>query len=66
MPRPIVRALGMAVILNPFVVRFVDDLRPLLEAGAMLGERLMPELIKLLDGPPSATARAHPSALTAR
>src|SRR5271167_4521666 len=50
-PRPIVRALGMAVIRNPFAGRFVDDLRPLFEAGAMLGERLMPELVKLLDGP---------------
>jgi len=50
-PRPIVRALGMAVIRNPFASRFVDDLQPLFEAGAMLGERLMPELVKLLDGP---------------
>ena len=50
-PRPIIRALGMAVIRNPFAGRFVDDLRPLFEAGAMLGERLMPELVKLLDGP---------------
>jgi hypothetical protein len=43
----------MAVILNPFAGRFVDDLRRLFEAGAMLGERLMPELVKLLDGRPS-------------
>ena len=50
-PRPVVRAVGMAVILNPFAGRLVDDLRPLFEAGAMLGERLMPELVKLLDGP---------------
>ena len=50
-PRPVVRAVGMAVILNPFAGRFVDDLRPLFEAGATLGERLMPELVKLLDGP---------------
>jgi hypothetical protein len=49
-PRPVVRAVGMAVILNPFAGRFVDDLRPLFEAGAMLGERLMPDLVKLLDG----------------
>jgi Amino acid synthesis len=49
--RPIVRAVGMAVIRNPFAGRFVDDLRPLFEAGAMLGERLMPALVKLLDGP---------------
>jgi hypothetical protein len=49
--RPVVRAVGMAVIGNPFAGRFVDDLQPLFEAGAMLGERLMPELVKLLDGP---------------
>jgi hypothetical protein len=41
----------MAVIVNPFAERFVDDLLPLCEAGAVLGERLMPELVKLLDGP---------------
>jgi hypothetical protein len=34
-PRSIVRALGMAVTRNPFAGRFVDDLRPLFEAGAM-------------------------------
>ena len=38
------------MIRNPFSGRFVDDLQPLFEAGAMLGER-MPELVKLLDGP---------------
>jgi Amino acid synthesis len=50
-PRPIVRAVGMAVITNPFAGRFVEDLRPLFEAGAMLGERLIPDLVKLLGGP---------------
>jgi hypothetical protein len=50
-PRPVVRAVGMAVIGNPFAGRLVDDLQLLFEAGAMLGERLMPELVKLLDGP---------------
>ena len=49
--RPITRAVGMAVIRNPFAGQFVEDLRPLFEAGAMVGERLMPELVKLLDGP---------------
>src|SRR5436190_22427456 len=49
--RPITRAVGMAVIRNPFAGKFVEDLRPLFEAGAVLGERLMPELVKLLDGP---------------
>src|SRR5215468_3594097 len=49
--RPTTRAVGMAVIRNPFAGRFVDDLLPLFEAGAMLGERLMPDLVKLLDQP---------------
>ena len=40
----------MAVSLNPFAGRFIDDLRPLFEAGVELGERLMPELVKLLEG----------------
>ena len=38
--RPITRAVGMAVIRNPFAGQFVEDLKPLFEAGAMLGERL--------------------------
>src|SRR5690348_10564075 len=41
----------MAVIRNPFAGQFVEDLRPLFEAGAALGERLMPQLVQLLDGP---------------
>jgi hypothetical protein len=50
-PRPIVRAVGLAVIRNPFSGKYVEDLRELYEAGAALGERLMPELVKMLDGP---------------
>lgn len=49
--RPIIRAVGIGIIHNPFAGRFVEDLRPLFEAGAALGERLMPELVRLLDGP---------------
>jgi hypothetical protein len=41
-PRPVVRAVGMAVMPNPFAGWFVDDLQPLFEAGATLGERLIP------------------------
>jgi hypothetical protein len=41
----------ITTIRNPFAGRFVDDLRPLFEAGAMIGEQLMPELVKLLDRP---------------
>jgi hypothetical protein len=50
-PRPVVRAVGMGVIVNPFAARSVEDLRQLFEAGATLGERLMPDLVRLLDGP---------------
>ena len=57
-PRPIVRAVGMGVIANPFAGRRVDDLRPLWEAGAELGERIMPELVKLLDGPAVSYGKA--------
>jgi Amino acid synthesis len=49
--RPITRAVGMAVIRNPFAGQFIEELRPLFEAEAMLGERLMPELVRLLNGP---------------
>jgi hypothetical protein len=50
-PRPIVRAVGMAVIRNPFAGKYAEDLRALYEAGAELGERLMPQLVEMLDGP---------------
>jgi len=50
-PRPTIRAVGMAVIRNPFAGKFVEDLKALFEAGAMLGEHLMPDLVKLLGGP---------------
>ena len=50
-PQPVVRAVGIAVIRNPFAGRWAEDLRPLFEAGATLGERLMPELSRLLDRP---------------
>src|SRR5438067_3942739 len=63
--RPVTRAVGMAVISNPFAGQFVEDLRPLFEAGAMLGERLMPELVKLLDGPAASYGKARPSGLRA-
>ena len=49
--RPVVRAVAIGVIRNPFAGRWSEDLRPLFEAGAALGERLMPELVRLLDGP---------------
>jgi hypothetical protein len=38
-------------IRNPFAHRRVEDLRELYEAGAALGERLMPDLVRLLERP---------------
>jgi len=55
----------MAVIRNPFAGQFVEDLRPLFEAGAMLGERLMPELVKLLDGPAVSYGKGGGAAIDA-
>jgi hypothetical protein len=49
--RPVIRAVGLAVIANPFAGIAAADLRPLWQAGAALGERLMPELVRLLDHP---------------
>jgi Amino acid synthesis len=56
----------MAVIRNPFAGQFVEDLRLLFEAGTTLGERLMPELVKLLGGPPVSYGKGAISILTAR
>ena len=49
--RPVIRAVGLAVIHNPFAGRFADDLTPLWEIGATVAERLMPDLVRLLSGP---------------
>jgi hypothetical protein len=50
--RPVVRAVALAVIANPFAGRVETDLGALWEAGAELGEHLMPDLVGLLGGPP--------------
>jgi len=50
--RQIVRAVGMAVISNPFAGRYVEDLTELFEAGRAVGEQLMPELVRLLANSP--------------
>jgi len=51
-PRPIVRAVALAVVPNPYAGRRETDLSALFALGAELGERLTPELVRLLDGPP--------------
>ncbi len=55
---PASHAVAIAVIENPFAGRFVEDLSPLFELGAQLGERLMPDLVKLLQGPALAYSKA--------
>ncbi len=56
--RPLNRAVAIAVIENPYAGRFVEDLGPLFDMGAELGERLMPDLVKLLGGNPVAYSKA--------
>jgi hypothetical protein len=48
--KPVTHAVGLAVIENPFAGRYVEDLSPLFDIGAELGERLMPELAKAAAG----------------
>ena len=47
-PRPITRAIALAVIHNPFAGRHVEDLSPLFDVGAQLAELVMPQLVALL------------------
>jgi hypothetical protein len=49
--RPIMRAVALAVIANPCAGRSMEDLSELYRAGAALGEKLMPELVRLLERP---------------
>jgi hypothetical protein len=57
-PRPVTRAVGIAVIRNPYAGRFVQDLSPLFDTGAQIAERLMPELVKALSGKAVAYGKA--------
>ncbi len=56
--RPVVRAAALIVIENPFAGRFVEDLSQLFDVGMALGERYMPEVAALLEGPPRAYGKA--------
>jgi hypothetical protein len=47
-PRPITRAIALAVIHNPFAGRHVEDLSALFDVGAQLAELVMPQLVALL------------------
>ncbi len=50
--RPVVRAVALAVIRNPFAGRYVEDLTELFEAGRAIGEMLMPDLVRQLPHSP--------------
>jgi hypothetical protein len=50
--RPVVRAVAMIAIANPFAGRYVPDLSDLIDAGAALAERVAPDLLRMLAGPP--------------
>jgi hypothetical protein len=50
--RPVVRAIALAVISNPYAGRYVDDLIELFEAGRALGEEFMADLVDLLPHSP--------------
>ena len=55
---PITRVVAVAVIQNPFAGRFVEDLSPLFDIGAQLGERLMGDAVRMLVGPPVSYGKA--------
>lgn len=53
-PRPVVRAVALVAIGNPFARRYVEDLSVLVEAGATLAQRFAGDLVAMLAGPPVA------------
>ena len=55
---PITRVVAMAVIRNPFVGRYEEDLSPLFDLGGALGERLMGEAVAALAGSPVSYGKA--------
>jgi hypothetical protein len=50
-PRPVARAVAIAIVANPFAGRVAEDLSQLFRLGGELGDRLMPDLAKLLGAP---------------
>jgi Amino acid synthesis len=56
--QPITRAVAMAILVNPYAGRFVDDLSPLFADGAELCGRIMGDLVALLPGPVASYGKA--------
>jgi len=48
---PITRVVAMAVVKNPFAGVHQDDLSPLFDVGAQLGDSLIQELVNMLGAP---------------
>ena len=57
-PRPVCRVAVIAVIDNPFAGRFAEDLSPLFDIGAALGEELMPSAVEMLEAPPTSYGKS--------
>lgn len=56
---PVIRAAAIAVIRNPFAgAGHVDDLSPLFDIGAALGDQFMPQVVALLRGAPTSYGKA--------
>ena len=55
---PVTRAVGIAVIRNPYSGRYVEDLSPLFDVGAEIAATLMPRLVQALPGPAIAYGKA--------
>lgn len=56
--KPITRAVGLAIVKNPFAGKFVGDLSALFPIGRTVGEKLSIELRGLLGGPAVAYGKA--------
>jgi hypothetical protein len=56
--RAVSRAAAIAVFANPYAGCFVEDLSPLFETGAKLGEMMMKRLVETLRGNPVSYGKA--------
>src|ERR1044072_3149913 len=56
---PITRVAGIAVIKNPFAGKgYIDDLSSLFDVGAMLGEPIMPDMVRRPPTPATSYGKA--------
>jgi len=57
-PHPITRVAAAGLVANPFAGRFEDDLSPLFDMGAELGQMLSKEVLAVLPGPAVSYGKA--------